>query len=72
MAKLNSFIDGPDLLYDPAQNSPDFLLHNDGWPFVEPGDLVFIRKKYDVSWDSPMKDRILSKDITLKIVLIGS
>ena len=36
------------------------------------GDLVFDRKKYDVSWDSPMKDRILSNDIELKIVLIGS
>lgn len=36
------------------------------------GDLVFERKKYDVSWDSPMKDRILSNDIELKIELIGS
>lgn len=36
------------------------------------GDLVFNRKKYDVAWDSPMKDRILSNDIELKIELIGS
>lgn len=36
------------------------------------GDLVFDRKKYDVSWDSPMKERILSNDIELKIELIGS
>ena len=36
------------------------------------GDLVFDRKKYDVSWDSPMKDKILSNDIQLKVELIGS
>jgi polyisoprenoid-binding protein YceI len=36
------------------------------------GDLVFDRKKYDISWDSPMKDRVLSNDIELKIELIGS
>lgn len=36
------------------------------------GDLVFDRKKYDVSWDSPMKDKILSNDIKLNIELIGS
>jgi len=35
------------------------------------GDLTFDRKKYDVSWDSPVKERVLSKDIKLKIELIG-
>ncbi|MBN2174197.1 MAG: YceI family protein [Bacteroidales bacterium] len=36
------------------------------------GDLVFDRKKYGVSWDSPLQDRVLSNDIELKVELIGS
>jgi polyisoprenoid-binding protein YceI len=35
------------------------------------GDMTFDRKKYDVSWDSPVQDRVLSGDIKLKIELIG-
>lgn len=33
------------------------------------GTLVFDRKKYDVAWDAPMKDAVLSDDIELKIEL---
>jgi polyisoprenoid-binding protein YceI len=33
------------------------------------GTLTFDRKKYDVAWDSPMKDAVLSNDITLKVEL---
>ncbi|MFM1874610.1 MAG: hypothetical protein RL266_347 [Bacteroidota bacterium] len=33
------------------------------------GTLVFDRKKYDVAWDSPMKDAVLSNDIELNIEL---
>ena len=33
------------------------------------GTLVFDRKKYDVAWDSPMKDAVLSNDIELQIEL---
>lgn len=33
------------------------------------GTIVFDRKKYDVAWDSPMKDAVLSNDIELQIVL---
>ncbi|MBN2350220.1 MAG: YceI family protein [Bacteroidales bacterium] len=36
------------------------------------GDLVFNRKTYNVSWDYPMKDMILSKDISVKVELLGS
>jgi polyisoprenoid-binding protein YceI len=36
------------------------------------GDLVFDRKKYDVSWDSPMQDRVLSKNIEVKVELVGT
>lgn len=35
------------------------------------GDMVIDRKKYDVSWDSPMEDRVLSNDLDLEIHLIG-
>ena len=35
------------------------------------GELVFDRKKYDVSWDSPIKDRILSSDIEINVALAG-
>ncbi len=35
------------------------------------GDLVFDRKKYDVSWDSPMQDRVLSNNIEVKVELVG-
>lgn len=50
----------------------NITLSNDGTTVKIMGDLVFDRKKYDVSWDSPLKDRILSNDIELKIELIGS
>lgn len=33
------------------------------------GTLTFDRKKYDVAWDSPMKDAVLSNDIPLEITL---
>lgn len=36
------------------------------------GDLVFDRKKYDVVWDSPMKEMVLSNDVKLTVELIGS
>ncbi|MBN1598925.1 MAG: YceI family protein [Bacteroidales bacterium] len=36
------------------------------------GDMVFDRKKYNVSWDYPAKDMLLKKEIELKIELIGS
>ena len=35
-------------------------------------DLVFDRKKYDVLWDSPMKEMLLSNDVKLTVELIGS
>ena len=35
------------------------------------GNLVFDRKKYDVAWDYPTKDRLLKKEIELKITLWG-
>lgn len=35
------------------------------------GDLVFDRKKYDVSWDSPLQDRVLSSDIEVTVKLVG-
>jgi polyisoprenoid-binding protein YceI len=50
----------------------NIIFSNDGTTVKIMGDLIFDRKKYDVSWDSPVKDRILSNDIELKIELIGS
>lgn len=47
------------------------IVQNDNGTSIT-GELVFDRKKYDVAWDSPMKDRVLSNDIELKIELIGS
>ena len=35
------------------------------------GDMTVDRKKYDVSWDSPVQDRVLSNDMELNIKLIG-
>ncbi|MEE4255467.1 MAG: YceI family protein [Bacteroidales bacterium] len=35
------------------------------------GDMTVDRKKYGVSWDSPVQDRVLSDDMELKIQLIG-
>lgn len=35
------------------------------------GEMTFDRKKYDVSWDSSVKERVLSNDIKLKIELSG-
>ena len=36
------------------------------------GDMTFDRKKYDVAWDYPMKEMVLSDDVKLQIELIGS
>ena len=36
------------------------------------GDMTFDRKKYDVAWDYPVKEMVLSDDVKLKIELIGS
>lgn len=33
------------------------------------GTLTFDRKKYDVAWDSPMKDAVLSNEIPLEVTL---
>jgi polyisoprenoid-binding protein YceI len=35
------------------------------------GDLVFDRKAFDVAWDHPIKDRVLSNDIRISIQLVG-
>jgi len=35
------------------------------------GDMTVDRKKYGVSWDSPVQDRVLSDDMELNIELIG-
>jgi len=44
--------------------------NGDGYTIT--GTLTFDRKKYDVSWDYPMKDRILSKDIVINITLAAN
>jgi len=36
------------------------------------GKLTFDRKKYNVAWDSPMKEMVLSNDINLNISLSGT
>jgi polyisoprenoid-binding protein YceI len=35
------------------------------------GEMTVDRKKYDVSWDSPVQDRVLSDDLELAIILMG-
>lgn len=36
------------------------------------GDLTFDRKKYDVSFDVPMKDMVISNDVELQISLVAA
>ena len=36
------------------------------------GEMTFDRKKYDVAWDYPIKEMVLSDDVKLKIELVGS
>ncbi|MCB0395648.1 MAG: YceI family protein [Flavobacteriales bacterium] len=36
------------------------------------GKVVFDRQKYDVSWASPMKDMVLSDEITINVKLTGT
>lgn len=36
------------------------------------GDLVFDRKKYDVAWDYPVQEMVLSDDVKVSVELIGS
>ncbi len=35
------------------------------------GELVFDRKAFNVAWDHPIKDRVLSSDIKISIQLVG-
>jgi polyisoprenoid-binding protein YceI len=58
--------------YEHPEKVENITITQEGERIEISGDLVFNRKKYDVSWDYPMKDRILSEDITLKIILVGS
>lgn len=44
----------------------------DGKTIRATGDLTFDRKKYGVSWSSPMKDMVLSNSIALHIELQGT
>lgn len=44
----------------------------DGKTLQATGDLTFNRQKYGVSWNSPMKDMVLSNDIVLKIAIKGT
>lgn len=44
----------------------------EGENIIISGEMVFDRKQYDVAWDSPMKEVILSDDVELKFKLIGS
>ena len=47
-------------------------MNRDGDKVSITGDMTIDRKKYEVKWDSPVKERVLSNDIKLKIELIGS
>jgi polyisoprenoid-binding protein YceI len=49
----------------------NIVLTVDSTSITATGDLTFDRQKYDVSWESPMKDMVLSNDIVLKIQLKG-
>ncbi|MEO5584414.1 MAG: YceI family protein [Flavobacteriales bacterium] len=49
----------------------NITLTADGQNISATGDLTFDRKKYGVSWASPMKDMVLSNDIVLHIELTG-
>lgn len=44
----------------------------DGKTIQATGDLTFDRQKYGVSWNSPMKDMVLSNDIVLNIAIKGT
>lgn len=54
-----------------AEQVKNIAISRDGENVKITGEMVFNRKKYDVSWDYSMKDRILSEDIKLKIILVG-
>ena len=47
----------------------DVTMTEEGDMLKASGKLVFDRQKYDVSWSSSMKDRVLSDDIELDIML---
>jgi polyisoprenoid-binding protein YceI len=47
------------------------MISKDGDMIRITGEMTVDRKKYDVSWDSPIEDRVLSNDLELKIELMG-
>lgn len=49
----------------------DVVVSQAGNTLAASGKLVFDRQKYNVSWASPMSDRVLSDDIELDIKLTG-
>lgn len=47
-------------------------LSHDGDKLHATGELTFNRKNYNVRWDSPMQDAVLSDDIELKVHLMAT
>jgi polyisoprenoid-binding protein YceI len=50
----------------------NILISSEGNAIAITGDLVFNRKKFDVSWDTRFKDGIMADDIKLKVMLYGN
>lgn len=50
----------------------NIMISKDGDKVMISGDMTFDRKKYDVAWDYPVQEMVLSDDVELKIELIGS
>lgn len=50
----------------------NIVIQKEGETVKITGDMTFDRKKYDVAWDYPMKEMVLSDDVKLRIELIGS
>lgn len=54
------------------ENVENIAVSKSGETIEIKGDMIFNRRKYGVAWNSKFKDRILSENILVEVILVGN